>query len=213
MKNICNLILIDASGSMQNRVSDVKGGLMKLFSDIREQKDINQHTIVCDFSDDFKVLINSINTKDLDTSVIEKYKTRGGTALFDAIKESFNMIPKGMDGVFVSILTDGEENASKTCTSEDAKKLISSGKENKWGITFMGCDEKALDVAKNIGITNTFAFMNDTAGYEKMSKARGSSFTSYVASIKSMKTKDDIQTENLFNNSAPYIIYNDSVKP
>ena len=126
MKNICNLILIDASGSMQNRISDVKGGLMKLFSDIREQTDINQHTVVCDFSDDFRVLVNSVNPKDLDTSVIEKYSTRGSTALFDAIKKSFDIVPKGMDGVFVSILTDGEENSSRECNTEQVKKLISS---------------------------------------------------------------------------------------
>jgi Mg-chelatase subunit ChlD len=198
MKNICNLILIDASGSMQNRISDVKGGLMKLFSDIREQTDINQHTVVCDFSDDFRVLVNSVNPKDLDTSVIEKYGTRGSTALFDAIKKSFDIVPKGMDGVFVSILTDGEENSSRECTTEQVKKLISSGKESKWGITFMGCDEKALDVAKSIGISNTLSFMNSSEGYLKAEKSRGISFANYVSSVKTMTTLDDIQTESLF---------------
>lgn len=200
MKNICNLILIDASGSMQNRVSDVKGGLLKLFSDIQKQEGINQHTILCDFSYDFNVLINSVNPKDLTAEVIEKYSTRGSTSLFDAIKKAFNMVPKGMDGVFVSILTDGEENSSKECNSDEVKRLISSGKESKWGITFMGCDEKALDVAKNIGITNTLGFMNSSDGYKMSDNARSTSFTAYVSSVKSMVTLDDIQTENLFEN-------------
>lgn len=198
MKNICNLILIDASGSMQNRISDVKGGLMKLFSDIREQQEINQHTIVCDFSDDFRVLVNSVNAKDLDTSVIEKYGTRGSTALFDAIKKSFDIIPKGMDGVFVSILTDGEENASKECSTDEVKKLISSGKESKWGITFMGCDEAALDIAKNIGINNVLSFANSSDGYKMSEKSRGISYSNYVSSVMTSATLDDIQTEGLF---------------
>lgn len=195
MKNICNLILIDASGSMQNRASDVKGGLMKLFSDIREQTEINQHTIVCDFSDDFKVLVNSVNTKDLDSSVIEKYSTRGSTALFDAIKKSFNMIPQGMDGVFVSILTDGEENSSRECKKEEVKKLISKGKENKWGITFMGCDENAIDTAKEMGISNILNFEDSSKGYSKAEKSRSISYSTYLSSVK----MGNIQTENLFN--------------
>lgn len=198
MKNICNLILIDASGSMQNRISDVKGGLMKLFSDIREQTDVNQHTVVCDFSDDFRVLVNSVNTKDLDTSVIEKYGTRGSTALFDAIKKSFDIVPKGMDGVFVSILTDGEENSSRECNTEQVKKLISSGKESKWGITFMGCDETALDIAKNIGINNVLSFANTHDGYKMSEKSRGISYNNYVSSVMKSATLDDIQTEGLF---------------
>jgi len=198
MKNICNLILIDASGSMQNRISDVKGGLMKLFSDIREQTDVNQHTVVCDFSDDFRVLVNSVNTKDLDTAVIEKYGTRGSTALFDAIKKSFDIVPKGMDGVFVSILTDGEENSSRECNTEEVKKLISSGKESKWGITFMGCDEAALDIAKNIGINNVLSFANTHDGYKMSEKSRGISYSNYVSSVMTSATLDDIQTEGLF---------------
>lgn len=198
MKNICNLILIDASGSMQNRVSDVKGGLMKLFSDIREQKDVNQHTVVCDFSDDFRVLVSSVDTKDLDTSVIEKYGTRGSTALFDAIKKSFDIVPKGMDGVFVSIITDGEENSSKECTSIEAKKLISKGKENRWGITFMGCDEKALDVAKNIGINDILYFSDTSLGYEKASIERTLAYQTYTNSVMSANSTNDIKSDGLF---------------
>jgi len=197
MKNICNLILIDASGSMQNRISDVKGGLMKLFSDIREQTDVNQHTVVCDFSDDFRVLVNSVNTKDLDTAVIEKYGTRGSTALFDAIKKSFDIVPKGMDGVFVSILTDGEENSSRECNTEQVKKLISSGKESKWGITFQGCDEKSIETAKSLGITNTFQFANSSDGFEKMSKSRGISYQTYTSSV----AVGNASVDGLFSNT------------
>lgn len=198
MKNICNLILIDASGSMQNRVSDVKGGLLKLFSDIQEQTEINQHTILCDFSDDFNVLVNSVNPKDLTSNIIDKYSVRNSTSLFDAIKKAFNMVPKGMDGVFVSIITDGEENSSKECTVNEVKKLISSGKENKWGITFMGCDEKALNIAKNIGINNVFSFTNDSEGYKMSDKARSLAFTSYTASVKGASVDSDIQLDGLF---------------
>jgi Mg-chelatase subunit ChlD len=198
MKTLCNLILVDASGSMQNRVSDVKGGLMKLFSDIKQQTGINQHTIVCDFSNDFNVLINTVDSKLLTADIIENYKTRGSTSLFDAIKKSFELIPSGVDGVFVSIITDGEENSSKECTSIEAKKLISKGKENRWGITFMGCDEKALDVAKNIGINDILYFSDTSLGYEKASIERTLAYQTYTSSVMSANSTDDIKSDGLF---------------
>lgn len=198
MKTICNLILVDASGSMQNRVSDVKGGLMKLFSDIKEEKELNQHTIVCDFSNDFNVLVSTVDSKLLTSEMIDKYKTRGSTSLFDAIKKSFELVPKGVDGVFVSIITDGEENSSVECNSTQVKQLISLGKENKWGITFMGCDEKALDIAKSIGINSILQFADNALGYEKASKERSFAYASYTSSVKKAVTLDEIQSDDLF---------------
>lgn len=192
-KKLCNLILIDESGSMYNRKTDVIGGLQSLFSDIENTKNVFQHTIVCSFSNDFKILTNTVGK--LNTDVVEKYSPNGGTALFDAIQKAFSLVPTGFDGVYVNILTDGEENASKTVKFADVKKLISEAKENKWGVTFSGCDENALETAKSLGIMNLDSFTNDAKGFSGMSLNRTRSRTSYFASVET----GDIQTEGLFN--------------
>lgn len=198
MKKVCNLILIDASGSMHNRVSDLKGGLLQLFSDIKKETELYQHTIICDFSNDFNILVNSVSDKDLTSDVVEKYKTRGSTSLFDAIKKSFELVPSGFDGVFVSIITDGEENSSVECDSIKAKQLISIAKDKKWGVTFMGCDEKALDIAKSIGIDNTLSFMNSSEGYSTANKSRSLARSYYYDSVKTSATLDEIDIKELF---------------
>ncbi len=60
-KKICNLIILDASGSMSNKADEVRHGLKELFKDIRQSSDVKNHTIVCDFASagDFRILINS----------------------------------------------------------------------------------------------------------------------------------------------------------
>jgi len=198
VKKVCNLILLDASGSMQNRKEDLKGGVRDLISTIKSTKDLMQQVIICDFSDDFRVLLNTVDPSSIDDKFINEYTTRGATSLFDAIAKSFDLVPSDFDGVFVNIVTDGEENSSRECNTEQVKKLIASGKESKWGITFMGCDEAALDIAKNIGINNVLSFANTHDGYKMSEKSRGISYSNYVSSVMTSATLDDIQTEGLF---------------
>ena len=155
-KKFTNLIIIDASGSMTSKASEVIGGLKSLFQDIRndaqKNPDVLSRTLVVEFSSagDFRVIVDSTDPLDLKDSVAESYKTRGMTALFDAIGKSFNMVLENQDGVFVNILTDGEENDSKEFTSESVKKIIEEAKNKKWALTFMGTREEDVVAASYI---------------------------------------------------------------
>lgn len=194
-KKVCNLILIDASGSMNNRVSDVKGNLESLVQDLKANELVDQHLIVCDFSDDFNVLVNTVNIPELETSFITKYKARNSTSLFDAIANSFDLVPKGYDGVFVNIITDGEENSSQVQTKESIKKLIGSKREFNWAITFQGCDEKAIDNAKSLGISNISQFTNSVDGFKKSAKTRSYSYDTFTSSV----ATGSVVLDGLFN--------------
>lgn len=195
-KKVCNLVIVDASGSMGNRVEDVKGNLKALIKDVKNNELVDQHLIVCDFSNDFNVLLNTVDTKNIDKSFIKNYKVRNSTALFDAIKEAFGLVPKGFDGVFVNILTDGEENASKKTNAEEVKRLISSKREENWAITFQGCDEKAIENAKSLGITNISKFTNTSKGYSEAKDLRSFAYSNFTNSLTTSSTALD----NLFNN-------------
>lgn len=111
-KKITNLIIIDASGSMSSKVTEVVGGIKQIFNQIKEEAKISKNvvrTIVVDFSGvkDFNVIVDSTDPQMLTEEVANKYATRGWTALYDAIGQSFSMITDDQDGVFVSIMTDG----------------------------------------------------------------------------------------------------------
>lgn len=205
-KTICNLILIDASGSMGSKANEVIGGLKQLFSDIKNNKRVNHHTIVCDFSGagDFRVLANVQDKDNLDNSIAEKYSTRGMTALYDAIGNAFSMVPKNVDGVFVSIITDGEENDSKEFKAKDIEKLITKGKNKNWGITFMGTSKEAVLQARELGISagNTIMYADSERGLSSANKARSSAFVSYTAAMSgSDNTSISTSVNNLFEDS------------
>lgn len=81
MKKITNLIVIDASGSMSDKVSDVVGGLRELLTKIKEDasKDVasvSMKTIVTDFSshNDFRTIVNSERSIDIDEKLLTSIK-------------------------------------------------------------------------------------------------------------------------------------------
>jgi len=206
-KRFTNLIIIDASGSMASKTAEVIGGVKGIFKDIREDAlknpDVESTTIVVDFSSagDYRELVNTTDPTSLLDSIAESYTTRGFTALYDAIGFSFSKIPSNQDGVFVNILTDGEENASKELRGEDVKKLIEEGKKNKWAITFMGTTDACINKAVSLGISkgNTMQFMDNAAGVRGSLETTKLSRSAYYSST---VTNSVIDTENLLSKLA-----------
>jgi uncharacterized protein YegL len=189
-KKITNLIIIDASGSMASKVAEVQGGLKQLFSDIRkdmikDKKTVNMRNIVLDFSGsgDIRTLVDSNDVNDLQDSLADKYRVRGMTALLDAIGKGMSMVDSKDYAVFVSILTDGEENDSKQYTSKDVTEMIKAAKDKKWVVTFMGTTEAAINKAQSWGVSrgNTMTFSDDSRGVKMSMKKSTLTRTAYYA--------------------------------
>lgn len=212
---VTNLIIIDASGSMASKEAEVKGGLKQLLSDIKtdakKDKNTKISTIVVDFSsgNDFNVLVNSKDSKDLDDKIGDKYTTRGMTALYDAIGKGFQLVDSKAKSVFVTIITDGEENSSQEYSGKDVNDLMDKHKKKGWALTFMGTTQASIAQAKNWGISpgNTMAFADNARGvgqtFTLASNARKAHYNMTVtnsvgAEYMSMKgkkltaTKDDL---------------------
>lgn len=192
MKKITNLIIIDASSSMQSKADEVRDGIRDLLKDIRKDskknKEIKNRTIICQFSSAgrFEVLLNSSKRKKLkDSSVADSYRPSGMTALYDAIGQGFNLIRPNQDGVFINIITDGQENDSKEFESSQIKELITAAKDKNWGVTFMGTTEEAVQNAQSWGISrgNTMQFMDSSAGVLQSNLTRGAARTAYYSSV------------------------------
>lgn len=201
-----NLIVIDASASMQSKVDEVKGGLKQLLGDIkrdatRDKKKVDTTTIVLDFSSggDIRVLINSNDSTLLTEDIANNYSTRGMTALYDAIGKGFSLIPANQDSVFVTIITDGVENDSKEVKVEDVKKLISNAKDKKWAVTFMGTTEQAATAAQSWGISkgNTMTYDNTIAGTKKALNKMSSARQSYMSVNSTRSAGQTVTMDNL----------------
>lgn len=210
---LTNLIIIDASGSMDDKIDEVKGGLKQLFSQIKtdaqkDKKKVKTTTIVLDFSGhgDSNVIVHSTDSSLLTEDVADRYKTRGMTALLDAIGKGFSLVPSKQLSVFVSIITDGLENDSKEFTKDQIKDLIQSKRKENWVITFMGTTEEAIQEARSIGISagNTMSFTNSGDGM----KTAGSTITSARAMFYSSNTAEagsltkEIDMDNLLNEAS-----------
>jgi hypothetical protein len=123
-EKVHNLIILDESGSMGSIRNSIIDGFNEIVKNIKELKAENphqEHSISfvsfnssgnreLHFMEDVKHL-NELNTKN--------YLPAGGTPLFDAMGHSLTKLDKAITihdnvHIFVSILTDGEENASQT---------------------------------------------------------------------------------------------------
>lgn len=207
-KNITNLIILDASSSMSYKADEVRDGLKDLMKDIKkdmkENKKARMITIVCQFAcaGRFKVLLNTSERKDIKPSKLaELYKPSGMTALYDAIGEAFNLVGDKEDGVFVNILTDGEENASQEFTKQAIKKMLGDAKESKWGVTFMGTTSNAIQSAIDLGITrgNTYQFADNERGVDLSNKAKFLSRKHYTTTVMMSSSLADIKNDDLMS--------------
>ena len=194
MKKFTTLIIVDASGSMENKVPEVIGGLKQLFADIKtdaeKSPDVIQRTIIIDFSSsrDIRVIVDTTDISLLTDNLAESYTTRGATALYDAIAHGFSLVGDEQDGVFVNIITDGEENDSKVYRTPDAiKPVIDAAKGKQWAIVFMGTSEEAVMDAARIGISigNTYTYTDDSYGMMRVNKMSSTTRTAYYTATTS----------------------------
>lgn len=200
MKKITNLIIVDASSSMNSKSEEIKDGLKSLLKDIRKDMKENKgkvkiRTIIAQFASagSFSVLLNTSKRKKLTYDSVENYEPNGMTALFDAIGLGFNLVDKKQDGVFVSILTDGDENDSKEFNKEEVKVLFKEAEKNKWGVTFMGTTKDAIESAVSWGISrgNTLQYANSIEGTKLANVSRNNSKNTYFKGIIDDKIKSD----------------------
>lgn len=208
MKNITNLIIIDASGSMGSKTEEIRGGLRMLFQEIKADADLGEskiRTIVTQFSSPgyFKELVNSKKSKKLTDELANSYQPQGMTALFDAIGQGFQLVPDKQDSVLVTIMTDGDENSSQEYTREMITKLIKEKRTGKpaWTITFMGTTEQAMQEAKRWGVSggNSLKLSNNAKGFDKgmrsYSKMRKSHYEASVGRARGA-SMDDLAKDN-----------------
>lgn len=87
------------------------------------------------------------------------YAPRGGTPLHDAIGRTVTGLDKTVAvepaPVFLTILTDGEENESTEFTLAAIKSLIEQRTTQGWTITFMGVDIDAYAAGARYGVRQT----------------------------------------------------------
>ena len=207
MKNqqqIFNLIILDESGSMSEIHKSIVNGFNELVGSIKGtaiQQPEQEHfvSLVTFNSLGVKSKLDRADVSKLEKISYEQFEPDAMTPLFDAIGLSVNHLKKALRDfkkeeyhVLVTILTDGEENASEEFNQAAIKKVVDELKETNWTFTYIGANHDVVNTATAISISNTMAFSADDDGVEEMfkkeTKARAGFFKRMIDSSDFMKS-------------------------
>ena len=166
-KNLTEMVFIlDRSGSMQRLTEDTIGGFNSMIESQKKEEGEAFVTTVL-FDDQYELLHDHIDIKEIQPITNNKYYARGMTALLDAVGKTINSIGSRLsatpederpDKVIFVITTDGMENASREFVKSTVKEMIEHQQSKySWTFMFLGANMDAVGEAASLGINTDFA--------------------------------------------------------
>ena len=178
--NIYNVIILDESGSMSSIYKETIQSMNEVINGIRKNQEDhpNQHhyvTIVTFEGDGIRGVktrrdrvpigvIRDFTTKD--------YRPGGCTPLYDAMGKTLNRLESLIhedDRVFATVITDGYENSSREYSGRTIKELVSRLREKGWILAYIGANQDAVEVARDLHIDNALDYCASPLGVKRMS--------------------------------------------
>ena len=163
--------VLDKSGSMHTCLNDTIGGF-NAFIEKQKIDNPNGTMSLILFNDEIVSAFKNKPISEVEPLTHKIYYPSGATALLDAIGSTIKMATG--TAVSIVILTDGEENASKTYTKMHINDLIAN-KRDTWSCVFLGANQDAIKEARNLGIPEcgamTFTQNNTMAVFDSLSDA------------------------------------------
>lgn len=171
---VYNLVILDKSGSMECIRKEAVNGYNETLGTIKaaQLKHLTQEHFVslaafCGCGID--MIYDKTPIAEAEKLTLKQYDPCCCTPLFDAIGKTIKQLKKDIEkiedaAVLVTIITDGEENASKEWTGPAVKALIENGKEDGWMFSFIGAGEDIIHIATTISITNTVLWEQTAKG-------------------------------------------------
>ncbi len=155
------VFIIDKSGSMEGLEKDTIGGFNSM---LKEQQAVEGEAIVTTvlFDNRYELLHDRIDIRAVSPLTEKNYTVGGNTALLDALGKTIRKIREVQEHtaedyraekVLFTIITDGQENASREYSAESIKTRIERQKEKYgWEFVFFGANMDAVLEAGKLGI-------------------------------------------------------------
>lgn len=176
-RTIHNLVILDESGSMEAIKRATVQGFNETVQTIRGMADKfpeQKHfvSLVTFNGLGIKPLLFAKKAETISEIDDEIYQPDASTPLYDAIGFAVNKLRRKLAGksdfnVLVTILTDGEENASTEYSGAAIGSLIADLKEQNWTFTYIGASHNVEKSAASISITNTLTFQANPADVKR----------------------------------------------
>lgn len=185
-QKIYNLVILDASGSMEAIYKQALTGVNETLATIRgAQKDhpeLQQYVSLASFSAGENFLnriYSAVPIAEARNITRRDYPLLGCTALYDAMGTCISELQQQVthaDRVLVTIITDGYENASRTWSGPQIKSLVEELRQMGWTFTYIGADQDVERIAGAMGIQNSLRFSANAketdAMFEKERRSR-----------------------------------------
>lgn len=166
------VFLLDDSSSMQScRDVTISGFNEYLASQKADANTTGINTVVSLYKfdgRDVKCVFDRQDVKTVEPLTHATYNPSGGTNLLDAmggILMKVNTLlsekkKSDRESVIINVLTDGEENASRTFDNATIKQMVEKAQGKSWGFLFLGANIDAFRAghALGFGVQNTMQF-------------------------------------------------------
>ena len=208
---VYNLIILDKSGSMDSIRTAAIDGYNETLGSIRAAQlkhiDTQRHfislAVFCGCGVD--MVYNCVPIADADKLTHKMYEPCCMTPLYDAIGTGVKHIMKKIANkenvaVLVTIITDGQENASQEWNGKAIKKLIEERKEDGWMFSYIGADHDVESVASSISITNTVTWTKTVEGTEEVFCCENQARTRFFNKVASCMTDGSKSMKNHLKN-------------
>jgi hypothetical protein len=211
MITIHNLLILDESGSMHSIYHQALTGANETIQSIRaaqsQYADQDHRFTFVTFNTvapNIKTVIDDAPIGEVKDLTGADYKPNACTPLYDAMGMSITALEQKVkegDKVLVTVITDGLENASQEYSGKAVKEMVGRLREKGWTFVYIGANQDAVEVARDLDIHNSLNFSADAAGTAAMFERHHRSkdiFYSKIARAKSMTFYD----EDFFNEKA-----------
>lgn len=196
-----NLIILDESGSMESIKTTIINGfneIVQTIKGIEKEFPEQEHFIsLISFNGLGQKTIHFMDPASKLAQINDSlYKPDASTPLYDAMGAGINKLKAALYGnanhnVLVTVLTDGEENASKEFTGAAIKALIETLKKQRWTFTYIGADHDVERMAASLSISNTMTFSKNKEDMERMFDQEKVSRTTYSKKIRDKEDTED----------------------
>lgn len=188
-KNKLDIIfLLDRSGSMSGSENNTINSYNSYLSKQKKNKYLTKITTIL-FDDQYEILFNRENIKEVKYLTNKEYYVRGCTALYDAIGKTINFYSRQIKNkVLFIIITDGLENASREFDKLRIKQLIQN--HPNWEFIYLGANIDTYSEATKIGIKES-----NIASYQKTKKGFNDIFEAVDEATISLLKHDNLSNK------------------
>ena len=159
--------------SIEKQAVDGVNETIQTIREAQNRHDSQEHyvTLVSFNTSETKVIYDGVPIDDVNELSGEDYKPNCCTPLYDAMGFSITELQKKLgkdDKVLVTVITDGEENASEEYDGRAISSLVDKLKNEGWVFSYIGANQDVMKVASRISITNCIDFEASSVGTSAM---------------------------------------------